>query len=202
MVWVQSPLSCVWLFAVPWTVASQAPLSMEFSRQEYWSGLPFLLQGIFLTQGSNTASPALAGRFFTTEPPRKPLVNMGSLLNTCGVCVSRSVVPDSLWCHGLQSTRFLCPWDFPGKDTGVGCYFLLHVEIEVYLYIHIPFHSNLGTSRLWLYYVCSRIMISRLPSEYLSFFHLSFFHLETKKGLCSSVLALGINVLIYNLKSR
>ena len=41
------------------------------------------------------------------------------------VCVSRSVVPNSLRPHGLQSTRFLCPWDFPGRDTGVGCHFLL-----------------------------------------------------------------------------
>ena len=44
-------LSRVQLFVTPWTLAQQAPLSMEFSRQEYWSGLPFLLQGIFLTQG-------------------------------------------------------------------------------------------------------------------------------------------------------
>jgi hypothetical protein len=35
-------LSCIWLFAAPWTVARQAPLSMGFYRQEYWSGLPFL----------------------------------------------------------------------------------------------------------------------------------------------------------------
>ena len=41
------------------------------------------------------------------------------------VIVSRSVVPDSLRPHGLQHTRLLCPWDFPGKDTGVGCHFLL-----------------------------------------------------------------------------
>ena len=40
--------------AAPWTVAHQAPLSMGFSRQEYWSGCHFLLQGIFLTQGSNS----------------------------------------------------------------------------------------------------------------------------------------------------
>ena len=40
-------------FATPWTVTNQAPLSMEFSRQEYWRGCHFLLQGIFLTQGSN-----------------------------------------------------------------------------------------------------------------------------------------------------
>ena len=36
-----SHFSCVWLFATPWTIAHQASLSMEFSRQEYWSGLPF-----------------------------------------------------------------------------------------------------------------------------------------------------------------
>ena len=49
-------LSCfshVQLFAAPWTVAHQAPLSLGFSRQEYWSGLCALLWGIFLTQGSN-----------------------------------------------------------------------------------------------------------------------------------------------------
>ena len=40
-------------------------------------------------------------------------------------CVSHSVMPDSLRPHGLQPTRLLCPWDFPGKDTGVGCHFLL-----------------------------------------------------------------------------
>ena len=58
----------VQLFATPQTVAHQAPLSMEFSRHEFWSGLPFLLQGIFPTQGFEPDSPALAGRFFTTEP--------------------------------------------------------------------------------------------------------------------------------------
>ena len=41
------------------------------------------------------------------------------------LCFSHSVVSDSLWPHGLQSTRLLCLWDFPGKDTGVGCHFLL-----------------------------------------------------------------------------
>ena len=43
----------VQLFATPWTVACQAPLSREFSRQEYWSGSQSLRQGIFLTQGLN-----------------------------------------------------------------------------------------------------------------------------------------------------
>ena len=50
-------LSHVLLFVTPWAVARQAPLSMEFSRQEYWSGLPFPSQGIFLTQGLNSGLP-------------------------------------------------------------------------------------------------------------------------------------------------
>ena len=50
-------LSRVQLFAIPWTVAHQAPPSMEFSIQEYWSGLPFPSPGIFPTQGSNLGLP-------------------------------------------------------------------------------------------------------------------------------------------------
>ena len=46
-------LSHVWFFATPWTVAHQAPLSMVFPRQEYWSGLPFPSLGISLTKGFN-----------------------------------------------------------------------------------------------------------------------------------------------------
>ena len=42
------------------------------------------------------------------------------------VCVSRSVMSNCLWPHGLQPARRLCPWNFPGKNTGVGCHFLLH----------------------------------------------------------------------------
>ena len=63
-------LSHVWLFLTLRTVAHQAPLSMGFSRQESWSGLHALLQGIFLTQGSNPCVlclPALTSRFFTTS---------------------------------------------------------------------------------------------------------------------------------------
>ena len=46
-------LSCVQLLAVLWTVACQAPLSMGFSRQEYWNGLPFPSPEVFLTQRWN-----------------------------------------------------------------------------------------------------------------------------------------------------
>ena len=65
-------LNHVWLFVTPWTVALRAPLSMKFSRLEHWDGLPFPLSGDLPDEGIETASPALAGGFFTTEPPGKP----------------------------------------------------------------------------------------------------------------------------------
>ena len=53
-------LSCVQLFAIPWTVACQTPLSKRFPRQEYWSGLPFPSPGHFLNPGIEPKSkPAL-----------------------------------------------------------------------------------------------------------------------------------------------
>ena len=53
----------------PGTVAQQALLAMGFPRQEYWSGLPFLSLGDLPDLGIKPSFPALAGRFFTTEPP-------------------------------------------------------------------------------------------------------------------------------------
>ena len=68
-------LSRVRLFVTPWLVACPAPLSMEFSRQEHWSQLPFPPPGDLLNPGIeliSPESPALAGRFFTTKPSGKP----------------------------------------------------------------------------------------------------------------------------------
>ena len=59
--------------ATPWTVACQVPLSMGFSRQEYWSGLLFPSPGNLPNPGIKPRSPAWAGKFFTTEPPGKPI---------------------------------------------------------------------------------------------------------------------------------
>ena len=87
-------LSCfsrVQLCATPQTAAHQAPPSLGFSRQGYWSGLPF-------------PSPMHESKKWNW---------------------SRSVVSDSSQPHGLQPTRLLRPWDFPGKSTGVGCHCLL-----------------------------------------------------------------------------
>ena len=65
--------SCLTLFLTPWTVAHQAPLSMGFSREEYRSGLPFSSPGDLSDPGIEPVSTALAGVFFTTEPPEKSL---------------------------------------------------------------------------------------------------------------------------------
>ena len=76
-------LSRVQLFATPWTVAYQAPLSMGFSRQESWSGLPYLPPGNLPDPGikpMSVVSPALAGGFFTLAPP-------GKLYNAPCVCM-------------------------------------------------------------------------------------------------------------------
>ena len=59
----------VQLFATPWTVACQAPLSMGFSRQEYWSGLSFPSPVDLADPGIEPMSPAFADKFFTTEWP-------------------------------------------------------------------------------------------------------------------------------------
>ena len=86
---VLSCFSCVQLFAIPWTVVHQASLSMGFSRQEYWSELPFPPPGDLPNPGSNLSllgdlpnpgikltslrSPALAGGFFTTSTTQEAL---------------------------------------------------------------------------------------------------------------------------------
>ena len=86
-----SRFNCVRLCATPEMAAHQAPLSLGFSKQEHWSGLPF-------------PSPMHKSEKWKW---------------------SRSVVSDPQWPHGLQPSRLLYPWDFPGRSTGVGCHCLL-----------------------------------------------------------------------------
>ena len=64
-------LSRVRLFVTSWTVASQAPLSMEFSRQEYWNGLPFPSPGYLPHPGIEPGSPGLWADSLPTKPPGK-----------------------------------------------------------------------------------------------------------------------------------
>ena len=71
-------LSRVRLLATPWTVAYQAPLSMGFSRQEYWSGLPFPSPGDLPDPGIESRSPALQADALPSELPGKPAFLRGS----------------------------------------------------------------------------------------------------------------------------
>ena len=65
-------LSRVWLFVTPWTIACQASPSMGFSRQVYWSGLPFPFPGDLTDPGIKPESPALQADSLPSEPPWKP----------------------------------------------------------------------------------------------------------------------------------
>ena len=72
--WVISNSFATVAWTTAWTVACQAPLTVEFFSQEYWSCLPFPSPGDFPDPGIEPESPALAGRFCTPEPPGKPLI--------------------------------------------------------------------------------------------------------------------------------
>jgi len=69
-------LSRVQLFASPWTIARRLLCPWGFSRQEYWSGLPFPPPGDLPNPGIEPRSPAWAGRFFTADPPGKPRIGV------------------------------------------------------------------------------------------------------------------------------
>ena len=72
-------VSCVWLFETQWTVALQAPLSMEFSMQEYWSGLPFPSPGDLPSPGTEPeapGSPALHSDSLPTEQLGKTIIKL------------------------------------------------------------------------------------------------------------------------------
>ena len=99
--------SCVWLSVTLWTIALQVPLSMEFSRQEYWSGLPCPPPGDLLDPGielMSPVSPELQMNSLLLSHRRSPIIS---------VKFSCSVVSDSLRPHGLQHARPPCPSPTP-----------------------------------------------------------------------------------------
>ena len=73
--------SHVRLFATPWTVAYQAPLSMEFSRQEWWNGLLFPSPGDLPNPGIEPGSPALQANALPSEPPGKPGMSISKCIS-------------------------------------------------------------------------------------------------------------------------
>ena len=112
--------------ATSWTLPRQAPLSMEFSRQEYWSGLTFPSP-----MHESEEWKWRMERIHSSGDPPNPGIEPGSPV----------LQADSLWSESLllscfsrvwlcatpetAATRLPCPWDSPGKNTGVGCHFLL-----------------------------------------------------------------------------
>ena len=113
-----SHFSHVQLCVTPETAAHQASQSLRFSRQEHWSGLPF-------------------------PSPMHKVKNESEKWKW-----SRSVVSNSLWPHGLQPTRLLRPWDFPGKSLGVGCHCLLRHPIS--MSTQICKQENLDFFLIWV----------------------------------------------------
>ena len=90
-------LSCARFFATPWTVTLQASLSMGFSRQEYWSGLPFPPPGDLPNPGIKPQSPALQADPLPSQPPGKPYYNpdvsRGSIAMSSVVCLPTLFLP-------------------------------------------------------------------------------------------------------------
>ena len=131
-----SCFSCVRPSVTPWTAAHQAPPSMGFSRQEYWSGVPLVISAAKSLQSCPTLCDPIDG-----SPPGSRSLGFSRQEHWSGLPFpspmhesekwkgSRSVISNSLRPHGLQPTRLLCPWDFPDKSTGVGRHCLLQLSL-------------------------------------------------------------------------
>ena len=115
-----------------------APLSLGFSRQEYWSGLPFPspIHACMLSRFSRVrlcatpwtaAHPAPLSTGFSRQEYWS-LLPFPSPIHAC--MLSHSVMFDSVRPHGQQPTRLLCPQDSLGKNTGAGCHFLLRHTLQ------------------------------------------------------------------------
>ena len=100
---VTSRHTCACVHICAKLLQSYPTLSMEFSRQEYWSELPFPSPGDLSNPGSNPGLPHCRQSLYHLSHQRNP----------------------SLWHYGPQPVRLLCPLDSPGKNAGVGCHALL-----------------------------------------------------------------------------
>ena len=107
-------LSCIQLFMTPWTVARQAPLSMGFPRQEYWSELPFPSPGDLPNSGIEFTMPVFEGGFFTTELLGKPWFS-ASIVPAFSLC-KRSSPFSSFFPPGYSASHSL--FSSPIKSKG------------------------------------------------------------------------------------
>ena len=103
-------LSCVQLFVMPWTVICQTPLSMEFSRQEYWTGLPCPPPEDLPNPGIKPRSPILQADSLPSEPPAKPKnTGVGSLSLPQGIILTQELNQVFLHCRQILSLEALRP---------------------------------------------------------------------------------------------
>ena len=103
--------------ATPWTVALQAALSMQFTRQEYWSRLPFPSPEDLFSPGIEPGSPVFSASQADSSPSELLLLSHFSRVQLC-------TTPETAAHQAPLS------WDFPGKSIGVGCHFLLHYRLS------------------------------------------------------------------------
>ena len=105
-------VSYIWLFVTLWIVAHQTPLSMGFSRQEYWSGLPFPSPGDLPNPGIEPRSPALQADSLPAQPPGKPItalcVWVCDVTQSClTLCNPVDCSPPGSCVHGILQARIL-----------------------------------------------------------------------------------------------
>ena len=113
-------LSCVWLFVTPWTVVRQASLSLGFSRQEYWSGLPFPSPRDFPDPGIEAGSPALHADSVPSEPRNQLYLHLKTSKQTRNLNLSNVHVQIRLEVVVGRKRRLWnkLKWERPRRGTG------------------------------------------------------------------------------------
>ena len=151
-------LSCVWLFATPWTTARQVPLSMGFSRQGYWSGLLFPSPGDLPDPAIEPGSPASQADSLPSEPPGKVSPTLWVLIR---VGQAWTEEPDRL--QSVRSQRVAHNWsDLAQHGTGSGkAAAICSVFYRKYHGVSVYFPSNTdstgkltGPCSCVIYYLC------------------------------------------------
>ena len=138
---VLSHFSRVQLYATPWAVGHRSPLPMGFSRQEYWSGLPCPLLGDLL-------NPGIEPRPSTCRQILYHLSHQGSP-NYALLSWKPGLILLWLLLISIQTHRLLSLWDFPGKNTGVGCHALFQ---GIFLTQGLNLHLYVSSIGRWVLY--------------------------------------------------
>ena len=143
-------ISRVQLFVTPQTAASQAPLSMGFSRQGSWSGLPFPPPGDLPNPGIEPKSPALAGRFFATEPcgggtPQILLQGKQPPLSICKLLALTSNLPTAvcICVYTLMQADRIPDYQLKGRNQ-IDFYHLALKVFHPLIFAWVPLRTRCG----------------------------------------------------------